>query len=126
MSGWKRLFTVFAVCVCTLSGAAWWLNKPDGLQGSRLAMGCLDAFNTSYFTPAEAGIAYLTLSDKSTQCAKDLRKISSGDAYREDRSRWWSTLNEGARVVLAFLFIVYGLGWAIGWIWRGFFPKRTV
>lgn len=125
MNGWQRLFVVVAVIVCLPPLAIWLSDRPRENQAF-FVMGCV----TSYYTPKEAEIAlrdhsYEQESYSSFQCGTELTDIAQGTAHSEAVARWWDAFRIGGAFLAAGLAILYTLGAALGWVWRGFRPNKT-
>lgn len=41
-----------------------------------------------------------------------------------DRSKWWGDNGRGMASYLIVFTMIYAIGWLLGWIWRGFFPRK--
>lgn len=124
MNGWQRMFVVFSVIVIIIPAAVWIADKPDGAQAKRWAFSC--ALRDQNVSPQEAKNLLMFEHDAASgpDCTDSLKSIASGKAYRDDIARWTGSFKAGALVIGVFLAVVYALGWALGWIWRGFFPKK--
>lgn len=123
MNGWQRLFSVFAALILLCSTALWYFAKPSD---SKYLVGC---DSPTYATQPEAQAAlqnkaYAQTSYSSFNCYESLDKVASGREHREDMADWREDFENGAMGILAFLAVIYALGAALGWTWRGFFPKK--
>lgn len=141
MNGWQRLFTVFAVLfVLTMSAKFYALWPKDGAE--MYVFGCdgvvmlrpeaaktyLAALTTGQ--GLEKALPYPWTVENARQdignqkCITDLRAVIDGTTLSEARKGFLQELPLGIGLVLGVLAIVYFAGWVIGWVWRGFFPKR--
>lgn len=125
MNGWQRLFALLAVIIILPAIALAAVGFPRANTRS-FADGCAE-YQSYTIQQAQAVLAtksYAQSEYSSTRCEDSLAKIASGNALSEERGRWWDTVQTGAFSIAAFLGVIYALGLAIGWVWRGFFPKK--
>lgn len=123
MNGWQRIFVVLALVIALPSLGIWLLSKPSS-DGNSYAYGCYES-NISYVTIKDADVYLRTTPGLAFECKKSLAEIASGEVQARNVEQWWKNFKFGVVGIGAFLAVVYALGWAMGWIWRGFFPKRT-
>lgn len=133
MNGWQRLFVVFSVlCVGVVVSMVAVEAPSRGIQ-SVYTCGLLE----SDVTQARAkqyvknGIpvdeTYLSGVDPMpghAECFADLQRVADGTMYSHRVREHWGEASELLPWLLGFLALVYAAGWALGWVWRGFFPKK--
>jgi hypothetical protein len=123
MNGWQRLFVVLTACISMAGMALWLISKPAS-DGRGYAYGCYES-NISYVSIKDADVHLRTTPGLAFECKKSLAEIASGKSHQKSMNSWYGDLKVGAVTVSVFLAMVYALGWAAGWIWRGFFPKKS-
>lgn len=147
LNGWQRLYCVLAVIVVLPALGVWGISKPKW-DGAYPAWNCYDLRPHASFTAPEAKAILdsykgQVLSDGLklrpetwpqrsddkphlfSDCAQELTNIASGLAARESHAKWWNNFLIGALFYLVAFGVLYAFGWSVGWIWRGFFPRRT-
>ena len=124
MNGWQRLFVVLALLV-TLPAIVFGISqKPDG---SFYLYSCA---SPSHVTQAKAVQALASGNyreeswNEEPECLKALQRVASGAEGEERQRQWLRDLRNGAIALTIFFALVYALGWGLGWVWRGFFPKK--
>ena len=126
MNGWQRLFVLISAIVIGLPAAIWVGNTPE-TNGSYYIAGCRDS------GPYTADDAKNTLGRTQYEqaeysiynCQDELTKIATGAKEAERWNDWRKDFRNGAIGIACFLSALYALGWALGWVWRGFFPKKS-
>ncbi|HEX4852753.1 hypothetical protein [Arenimonas sp.] len=63
--------------------------------------------------------------DRFQDCTAEIRAIADGSILDKKVSQHWRDASWVGLVLAALLVTLYALGWSVGWIWRGFFPKRS-
>lgn len=48
------------------------------------------------------------------------------EQYEEDSARWTTQVWQGLGGTAVALLILYIAGWSLGWVWRGFFPRKQM
>lgn len=150
MNGWQRLFVLSAALFIVLAaGFLTWAHP--GESESFYAGECGGA---GYYTVAEAIAAIAEektraverpwakySSDMSrysdaeltefaeakraiSECVADLDSIASGQRLADKRARWLKDVRTAALAIGLILTATYAIGWGLGWVWRGFFPKQ--
>jgi len=126
MNGWARLYIVIAAATIGLSTAYVFGTEPDP-EAAVYVPGC-DGF--TYYTPSQARAA-LKLADwkqdgyQTASCKESLESIGNGAAYQAEFSRWRDTSRQVVIGSTVFLLSLFAVGAAIGWVWRGFFPRKS-
>lgn len=134
MNGWQRLFCVFSVACGLLfivlhRGSYPTPTPPDGTV-SVYACALMD-------TKVDRARAEKYLQDKSipsedrystdapdADCTVALMDVALGNSRGKLVSVWFKELWADFGVLGISLGGLYALGMALGWIWRGFFPKK--
>ncbi|WP_457097887.1 hypothetical protein [Lysobacter sp. P5_B9] len=125
MNGWQRLYVFALILISSATFGIWRFQKPSD---SFYAVGC------DYPMYATEGDAknHLGRHDyrehdfaQEPRCYESLREIAIGEAAAAAEQRWREAFRIGA-LTLAILFaFIYAIGFGIGWVWRGFFPKKS-
>ncbi len=58
------------------------------------------------------------------ECAQELQHVANGTLLGKKRADWWGEFWSGAGWFALLSAVVYVIGMAIGWVWRGFSPKK--
>lgn len=140
MNGWRRLFVVVALIVSVPAAALWWINKPLEKDELRNLYACefaaapesmeqLRQTDLRYKEllasgkPADRLVAkYMPQAD--ADCAERMSKILDGRAFAESSANWWQDFRNGLLALSVFLGSIYAIGFGLGWVWRGFRPKK--
>lgn len=126
LNGWQRMYVVVAMLVGIPSAAIGFYSMPNERED----------FYTSCDTPsyatAEEASRLLTngkwrewTSSTEPTCMLTLQKIADGTTYRQSMKAWRDGWRVGLISFVIFFGAIYLLGLGVGWIWRGFFPKKT-
>lgn len=136
MNGWHRLFVVYAVVVAIILGLKFLSYRPGEYAIGKYAASACGVFR--YVSKEDAG-TYLkqgfvhntdypdvdeNAHKLAPKCRADLEEYVSGKSLQTARSSWikeWPLL---VGFYLAILLLTYGIGWVIGWVWRGFRPRK--
>lgn len=132
MNGWQRLYVVAMVPLALLLLVGAVLNFP---YESKVHYAFECPFEDYSFTQAQAveivatdgknePLASYRRGKSWPECMKRMKEISSGRALANDRERFWSDVFVGSAAFAVFAALVYSAGWAVGWVWRGFFPRK--
>lgn len=138
MNGWQRLYVVLAGLCALGIGALYASSYPDTSAGS-VVWAC-DGLVERDVTPHRAReylrVGLVPESDRFSypqgdlriegDCANELQHVANGTLLESKRAEWWGEARKGAGWFLATASIVYLMGMALGWVWRGFFPKKPV
>jgi hypothetical protein len=145
LNGWQRLYCVLAVVAVLPALALWGLSKPKW-DGAYPAWNCYELSGGARYTAQEARVLiesyegevlsdHLKLRPETwpprtdgkpylfSDCAQDLTEISTGLAAKKAHAAWWNNFLIGGTFYLVAFILLYGLGWSLRWIWRGFFPS---
>ena len=125
MNGWQRLFVMFVLVVAVAAFAIWVSQKPGDYRYVS------DCSEPNRVTQAEAAAAIASNNFRENpwnvepKCLRELEQVASGRESRKKHDVWRSDLKGGAIALTIFFAVIYCLGWALGWVWRGFFPKKA-
>ncbi len=138
MNGWRRLFSLFSGLFLLLAAILWYGTYPsqrsDGLEtvyDCSLSENELSKQDAQRFLQAGRIPAAMTYNypehDEvvAGDCADALEAVANGTAHDLRVGAWWSQGFEGALGIAAFLVFLYALGACLGWVWRGFRPKKS-
>lgn len=138
MNGWQRLFVVAVVATGLPTLAIALSDAPTRAEdGGESVYGC--SLNDNHVTPARAreylksGVipqadTYLydyanPLNDR--DCAEAMEGVLTGALFTARHDAWRDGIWAGVAAFTGFWAVVYALGAALGWVWRGFFPRST-
>jgi len=136
MNGWQRLYVLFAVIVLAGAFVIAWFERPSGGDVQPVYSCGLNDYLVAPERAARyladgrvpASDTYLTTDSPNydkKQCGADLRLVAQRAMYGHRLKAHWNGATEVVPWLLGFLGLVYAFGWAIGWVWRGFFPARS-
>lgn len=133
MNGWQRLFIFICGLVLVPVLVVSFYSKPkqpfssweikyscDSTEFSDITYG-----NVDYFLAKALEIHNENSYWNLQKCLTELHAFKDGVKEKEAWARWWSDSYDSIFYSLVFLFIVYAIGRSIGWVWRGFRPKKT-
>ncbi|MGN6223674.1 MAG: hypothetical protein ACTHN1_08520 [Pseudoxanthomonas sp.] len=126
LNGWQRLYVVLLLVVGLPLGVAGFYSMPNEHEGHYT--GCE---KPSYADPAEAGRLLATgewrewPSSREPTCMFALREIADGTKYRQAMRSWRDSVQSGIIAFVILFGAIYLFGLGIGWVWRGFFPKKN-
>lgn len=136
MSGWQRLF-VLLVLVCGVPLLGIWTVIYSDIDDTHYAYYC--DLENDYLTadrarryvrdreiPASDLGAYRSTDPKRIQnCWGQIEAVASGDATKKEEAEARKDLYVGTGAFAVFFGLVYALGAGLGWVWRGFFPRKA-
>jgi hypothetical protein len=147
MNGWQRLFTLLAALTVVPTAAVLYADRPDSSE----TFWAGECAGSKYYSQADANVALAkmevfakdapwkrdahlpqTATDEELAeiiraveaCKSDLESIASGQELTRSVARWNTRAKAAAVFVSALLLGLYAVGWGLGWVWRGFFPKK--
>ncbi len=136
MNGWQRLFLVIVVGTCAVFAAVTVAQRPSP-DDSHFIIKC--RLVDSYVTPERAkkylseqripeedfqSWAHDNTAEDWKECSTELKEVASGAEYREAQARWKESTQWAIAGIAIFFAVLYALGAALGWVWRGFFPRK--
>jgi hypothetical protein len=141
LNGWQRLFVLFLALSVLAAGAVMVSAFPDRSDtGAYTVYACDLSIDAWDVTPAAAafylrngtipaaarGYAGDPPRDGSIdpECRKQLTQIAAGTRYRHLLWGWLVTCLETVGWLAGGAYVVYLLGSVLGWVWRGFFPRK--
>lgn len=133
MNGWHRLFVLAVVTTGLGFGALHLVDRPNAeayaagcnLISWRIAPERAKEWLRAGAIPVSERRSYQTSDPlEDSVCRSEIEAIASGERYRQDSDRWLNYLRFKVIAFAVFWTIVYVVGRSLGWVWRGFFPKR--
>lgn len=129
LGGWERAFVV--TCLATFAVVA--LDRvnalPSPAEEGRRVYRCDESLINLREPVRPAQAAQLVYRETfantvSSDCLDALTQIADGRAQAEEWRQWRKRSGENVSFAVAFLACIYVAGLAVGWVWRGFFPKK--
>lgn len=126
MNGWKRLYVLALLVVSIPLLAMWAYSKPSPDQS--FFADCEKPYSA---TQAEARkwLADMTYREwdyeSEPRCLRSLQQIESGATFERYYNDWMTNLKVGVIAVTIIFGAILLVGIGVGWVWRGFFPKRS-
>ena len=134
MNGWQRLFVLFSVIVYLFAGVVALLNLPTepsdgewGVYSCGLNEWRVDATRATFLLSSVDNLAKAKRhpgEKPSAECYVELEQISLGQKLNAEVSDHLVAMAWGALGIGVLLASVYAFGAALGWVWRGFFPRK--
>lgn len=136
MTGWQRLFVVLFVIVGTLMALLFGTEYPDrtdsnfvwacdGLTQREVSSDRAKEYLRTGIIPAADTYSYPSQYQRiAGECARELQHVANGTLLSSKRAEWRGQVTEAFGWFAFAAGLVYLLGMAIGWVWRGFFPKK--
>lgn len=138
LNGWERLFILLSGLgglALLIMAVAYYPRVPaDGayevytcaLTDSRITPRDARVFLAESKIPEERLYSWASPDFLTDSCRNDLAEIRDGNRHWHDFVSWAKVSVATAAAYLAFLFCVGLLGRALGWVWRGFFPRKHI
>lgn len=132
MGGWARVFVVFCAATLLLYVVVWLIEKPshryaNTAYGCKLSDADLDPATAKSILEQGFVPAWRSYTNRqeflSPECWARLSEIAEGKAYSNRLKEWGQEGTSNLRWLFLLWAFVYGAGWSIGWIWRGFRRK---
>jgi hypothetical protein len=140
LNGWQRLFALlFALSLLALIGVMASVKPKRSDTGTYYVDAC--GLSVSRWDVSPAGALFYLKNGTipaedmgyaadgrdgsiTPKCREQLAQIANGTRYRALLWNWVKVAGESFCYLLGSAWMVYLLGTAIGWVWRGFFPRK--
>lgn len=136
LNGWERLFILLsglgALALLVAAFTSYPRASPDGsyavytcaLTESRVSPRDARVFLADGKIPGNRLYSWASADFLADSCRDDLTAIRDGKKHINDVLGWAKVCGIVATAYFAFLFCAGLLGRALGWVWRGFFPRK--
>lgn len=135
MEGWRRLFVVLCWLVGACVGLVAFSQYPDKARDDDVWSCSLRDTSVSAERARQLlAIGHIPLAENyefpegnlpiSGECADDLQAVANGRMRTKRIAAWRADTFQAAWYAAIALAIVFAVGRALGWVWRGFRPAR--